>query len=135
MLSKIKFLGLAIIAIGVIVSFSQSSKAGGDYSTAQWVYKGNYTSTRQITVSSGSITNLFNWDGKRADSICYNNSTYTLWVGSATAPSIAVIQAKGFPIAAYSYFTINGALPGISVCTADATALTIDVRCMDGEAN
>ena len=118
-------------AIAALVALCLPAKA--DWSSGMWILRGQYPAMRDITISSTALTAILPADVFRADAVCYNNSAYTLWLGSATANAASSVIAAGFPVVAYSYFKLDGAFPGLFYGVADTGVSTIDVRCLDGK--
>ena len=92
---------------------------------------GSYAETRKVTVSSSTIATLTAASKSRPDVACFNNTPYTLWIGSAAAG--VTLPDNGFPILSSATFRI-GALTGSVSGLLDtaAGAYSGDVRCFDG---
>jgi len=127
------FAALGILAFG---QYSQAQNVGWD--GAVWVQAGNYAGNRRVALSSHTPTAIFPVDGKRPDSICFNNGAYNIFVGST---SVAYqrqehpIITDGYPIVSSGTIRTAGTFSGALYGVCDAGVSSCEMRCLDGKVN
>lgn len=106
---------LFCLALG-IVGISRADR----HDSAKSVNAGDYPLTYFVTVSSSAATLLV--DGslsiESANIDIFNNSGYTLWIGTNTAS----LQTTGFPILSSTTYTTSGSFRGSLYGLADSAA-------------
>lgn len=121
--------GFAALGIG----FDMKAQADTGKEAAVRIEVGSYVETRKITVSSSTLATLASASSKRPDLTCFNNTPYTLWIGSAAAGT--TLPDVGFPILSSATFMIGsmtGEVSGLLDSASGAATYTGDVRCFDG---
>ena len=81
---------------------------------------GNYPETYSVTSTTSTATECVD-DAtaiKAANIDIYNNSAFTIWVGSNTT----TLQTTGFPIKSSQTYTLDGTYTGSLYCTSDSAA-------------
>lgn len=79
---------------------------------------GSYVQSTSVTVTTYTATALFSADGNVANLDIFNNSAYTLWVGSNTT----TLQTTGFPILSSKTYTLDGRFAGVIYGLGNSTA-------------
>ncbi len=124
-----KFLLAGLFLIAAVSVDLLHSETGWENSVRPAV--GGSVQTRVVSVSSSAATTILPADVFRPDATCFNNSAFTLWIGSAAATT--TLSTVGFPILSSATFRL-GSMTGVVSGLADAAAGgAIDVRCFDGK--
>ena len=93
---------------------------------------------RRITASSTTGTAIWAASKTRPDGVCFNNSAYTVWIGTASGSYFAVEHpniTNGFPILSSGTFNLDGSMLGAAYVTSGVGVATADIRCLDGQDN
>ena len=141
-----QFFGLviALSLLGALLNLSairSSAEIGGGWNGGQRVTVGEFAAVRSVTASTATGTALFSASKARPTAMCFNNSAYTVWVGT-DANSYAVSDAgpnvlNGFPILSSGTFQLDGSYQGALYVTANANAGAggANLRCLDRQVN
>lgn len=115
----------ALMAAGINVAYV-GADTGHEGATRQEV--GSYANTRLVVLSNSAATQIAASSTKRPDMTCFNNSSYTIWIGSNAAG--ASLQRIGFPVLSSATFRV-GALTGSLFAILDPGG-SGEVNCFDG---
>lgn len=125
-------LGVLLCALGNIAMLD--AETGWENATRKSI--GETITVASVDVDSFTGTALFSASFKRPDGSVFNNSAFTIWVGTVTGTYSAPYQhpniTTGFPVLASSTFRLDGSYTGVLYGTSDATRGTINVRTISG---
>lgn len=105
---------------GLLLLFMCGVAFADPWHRAQSRNAGNYIQTYAVTVSSSVATQLVNpaVGIYSANIDIFNNSAYTLWVGTNTT----TLQTSGFPVKSSTTYTTDGTFTGTMYGLADSAA-------------
>lgn len=125
-----------VLAGSLVLGYSLGpAKADTGSEGATRTERGSYVETRVLTVSSTTGTSLFAANTKRPDGMCFNNSAFTLYLGTTSATTENAKHENiriGFPVTSSSTFRLDGSFTGGLFATADDKVASIEVKCIDG---
>jgi hypothetical protein len=128
-----KTLKLTFFALVALFGGSFLVSADTGHEGAARIERGSYNDVRKVTLSSTTGTALWDASVKRPDSVCYNNSASTVWIGTVSASEFTLAHpniAEGFPIVSSGTFSFDGSHTGAVYATSEAAAA--EMRCFDG---
>lgn len=99
------------------------------------IERGSYNDIRKVSVSSTSGTELFPATVKRPDSLCRNNSGFSIYLGTTPGSQHGTTHmniVNGFPVLSSETFRLDGSHTGVIYATAQEGQSSLDVRCLDG---
>lgn len=117
-----------LFAIAMMAALKADADTGFEAATRREV--GSYVESRTVSVSSSAATALLTWNVKRPDSTCFNNSAYTVWLGSAATGT--TLSNIGFPVLSSATFRLESMTGSVYGLADNAAGGSIDVRCFDG---
>lgn len=90
---------------------------------------GSYVESRVVTLSNSETTEILPASVKRPDATCFNNSAYTIFIGSNAAGTS--LRVMGFPVLSSATFRLES-MTGAVYAILDTSGAG-DVRCLDGK--
>ena len=126
-MKKTLILAAAFIIGGIFTSYTIADTGA---EAAARIERGAYIKSRVVVVSTSAATELLPPTRKRADSICKNYSSYTIYLGSAAAGT--TLTLTGLPLGASEYFKLDGSMTGALYGIGAAGGTNISFICLDG---
>ena len=134
-MTKAEKIFLVVVGLCICADIIGKTWADSGYEAATRIERGSYIDIRVVSVSSTTGATLMSASVKRPDSICYNNSASTVFIGTTSATMDAVTHSNitnGFPITSSATFKLDGSMSGNVYATADIGVASVNVRCIDG---
>ena len=129
-MKKLSSFLVALALFGAILWDVKTSQAEGGWENAPRVAVGDKVESRAVSVTTHTATTILSANVFRPDATCFNNSAYTIYIGSAASGT--VLSSIGLPILSSATFRI-GSMTGVVSALADAAAAgDTNVRCFDG---
>lgn len=102
---------------------------------------GNSMTVASVNVTSFTGTALWSAAANRPDGVLFNNSAFTIWIGTDSNAYNSIGTASpqhpnitnGFPVLASSTFRLDGSYTGTMYGTADVGAATLNIRILNGQ--
>jgi hypothetical protein len=118
---------VALVACGIFTHFLFAD-TGSEGATR--IERGMYTQTRVVAVVDSAAVEMFPPTRKRADGMCKNYSSFTVFIGSAAAG--VTLRDIGLPLGASEYFRIDGSMTGDIYVIGAAGGTNMQMRCFEG---
>lgn len=136
--NKIVLVGIGFVLIGSLGDYKKLSADTG-FGSATRVERGSSVVVQSISLSSTTGTTIWAASIMRPDGILFNNSNYTIWIGTDSLTYNGVAHpniTNGFPVLSSGTFRLDGQMTGAVYATLDTqaagTAVTANVRVLNG---
>ncbi len=124
-----------MLLLACILAELMAPTAEANYQMTTRNYVGSYIQTYVVSGSSDTGTAILTGNSKRADSMCFNNTSSTVWIGT-TSTSIPMDEHSnieiGFPIISSATFSLGGAMTDLMYLTCNTGVSACELRCMEG---
>jgi len=124
---------IPLMAFAALMLQSKVSKSA--WYDGLWIQQGQSNSFRVVSPSSFTPAALWSASFTRPDSMCRNNSSFTIWVGSTSGQQLGVEHSNvslGFPVKTSETVTMGGSNSGgDTYAVSNPGSGTADIRCWD----
>ena len=123
------FAALAALALSSL--HGRPASAASTQETAVRIDAGTYIETRVVIVTTHTATEITNGaSAKRPDETCFNNSAFTVWIGTQAAGT--TLSQFGFPVLSSATFSVGALTTQVYGLFDSAAGGNKEIRCVDG---
>lgn len=121
----VSLFGLFVIMVLSVAMFTHPARAEQNWTDGMRIERGFYAQSSSFTVTTAQL--IFDFDIKRPDNLCRNNTAATVWLGATSSSATA---SWGFPVLSSETFNTGSF---ISQVWASCDSGTCDIRCWTGK--